>query len=347
MDFTPSTTPKNSICNMQEYASLINGMAQNFDTDQGERFFANDSQQEGYAFAFGELTYRDPQIYEKKYRPTQYEQLISQNYANMPWATDYAYIVYDYSGRAEIQSGAEGPGQSIGVGYNTVQERIYLAKIEFEITQEELRQTSYIGRGTQNQRLDAAINAVDRCINVRSLFGDSRYGLTGLYNKPLVPTAPSLVSGGWLTSSVTADQICDDVLNGLHIFLQNTKNADWPTLVLLPWEYFNKIAEMPRFVTNAQQTVLEWLTTKQGITAYRGTQLRFDVGFGLEAAGVNGVPRMVIMNNDPRIIEQYQPMPLRFLAPQFVGTSIRNFGEFKFSPTIIRYPKSCLYVDFS
>ena len=301
---------------------------------------------EAMAFIISQLAYTEATVFEKMYQPMQYEQLIPITNEAGEWAESIRYELYDYAGRGKRHSGKGQDINEVDVQVGDKTFPVVLGAVGYSYTTEELRKTAFLRRPISERKLAAAIEAYRRHMNDVGLYGENN--LTGLFNNANVPQG-NAPNGGW-AAAIAADPVAGaiKILTDLNTLIQNIWNAtaynDMLTDVVIAPTPYALIASTPRSA-NSDKTILQYLKENNIAKVERGIDINFTPGYGLDTAGAGGTKRMLgYVKSDQRLV-MHIPLPLRFLAPQLVGLSVKVPGEYKYSGVEWRYPKSAYYMD--
>lgn len=300
---------------------------------------------EALSFLVGQLAYTEQQVYEKKYTPMQYEELLPLDFAPNEGQTSIRYEMIDQVGQGRDVSGAGDDTPMVDVGYSDKSFPIVLGSIGYQFTNEEMRQSAFLRRPLDVARLRVAMEAYRRTINQVALFGNSAKNLTGLYNNALVTAAtrPSAQSWANSTAAATPDKIIADLTFGLTTAWNASANTSVPTHIAVAPLAFAELLK-PRS-TNSDTSILNWFLQNNLAKQQRGIELKILPGYGLDTAGGSSATRAVFYAKDDDNLTMKIPMPLKFGAPQFIGIGVKVFGEYKYSGVEIRRPTTAYYMD--
>jgi len=306
----------------------------------GDKIFGSDAT-EALSFMVPQLAWTEQVAFERKYTPTQAEQLLPISHAAGEWATTIRYEIMDMVGQGRRISPTGDDINLVDVGYSDKTYPIMLGGTGYAYTQEEIRQSSYLRRPLDASRAAAAIESYLRHMNRVGLNGEAESGLFGLFNHPLVPVGGS-VALNWLVQ--TPANILKDI-NALIDAVWNATafNDHVDTIVIAP-SRFSHLQATPRS-DNSDKTVLQYVKENNLLTTMTGRPLTIMPGFGLDTAGVGGVKRMIGYVKSDMRLKFHIPLPVRFLAPQFVNYRTQVLAEYKYSGVEFIYPKSAMYID--
>lgn len=300
---------------------------------------------EGLSFLVNQLAYTEQKIYEKKFTPMQYVDLLPIDYSPQEGQTSIRYEMIEPAGNAQEVSGKGNDTPMVDVSYTDKTFPIVLDSIGYQFSNEELRQSAFLRRPLDVARLRVAMETYERKINTVALFGLTAKNLTGLYNNALVThaTRPSAQTWATSTAAATPDKIIADLTFGLTTAWNASANTLVPNTIVVAPTAFSELLK-PRS-TNSDMSILNWFLANNLAKQQRGIDLKIVPGYGLDTAGASSGTRVVFYNKDDDNLTYKLPMELKFGAPQFVGIGVKVFGEFKFSGTEIRRPTTAYYMD--
>jgi len=300
---------------------------------------------EALSFIVNQLAYTEQTLYERKYTPMQYEELLPLDFSPQEGQTSIRYEMIDQVGRGQDVSGKADDIPMVDVGYTDKSFPIVLGAIGYQFTNEELRQSAFLRRPLDVARLRVAMEAYRRTINQVALFGNSAKNITGLYNNALVTAAtrPSAQSWATSTAAATPDKIIADLTFGLTTAWNASANTSVPDHIVVAPTAFAELLK-PRS-TNSDMSILNWFLANNLAKQQRGIDLTIMPGYGLDTAGGSSATRVVFYNKDDDNLTMKIPMPLKFGAPQSIGVGVKVFGEYKYSGVEIRRPTTAYYMD--
>jgi hypothetical protein len=294
---------------------------------------------EAQAFAVSQLAFVEQKTYEKQYAPLTYQTLLGNtiSYADGEWAQSIEYQIVDYVGQGKRISGMAQDLPEVDVAYARKMFAVAQGGIQYSYTTEDLRVSAYLQRPLPITKLKAANMAYLRHLNTVALTGEASSGFTGLFNNAsVVSSFTSSVAVPWSTTA-TSDQIIADVVAAVASIMTATQNNSAPNFLAVSIPTFENFLK-PRS-TVSDTTTLAFL---QGI--YPNMKI-FPV-FELAGAGTGGtLNRAVFFNADDENMVYHIPMPLRFLAPQYLGLKIIVPGEYKYAGLEIRRVPTVAYRD--
>jgi hypothetical protein len=312
----------------------------------GRRVAGRDAQ-EALAFLVSQLAYTEQGLFERYYRPTQYDKFLAGciDYSAGEHAQTIEYEIYDRVGNAQDTDSAADDMPTVDVGYARKSFPVVHATVEYQFTQQELRTTAFLRRPLPERRLAAAMEAYQRKLNAVGLKGNSVKNITGLFNNASV-TAANRPSGQTWSSSNTTAGIVSDVGTGLYQTWLGSAFQTVADTLLVPPSAFQYISTTPFNTANASNvTILQFLKQNNLCKDLTGRDLTIEPAYDADTAGSGSTGRAIFYKRDPQQLVMHIPMPLRFLAPQLEGVRVRVPGEFRYSGVEVRRPTGAYYMD--
>lgn len=199
------------------------------------------------------------------------------------------------------------------------------------------RMNGQIGRSSVEHKALAARKAVDQKIEKMLGFGDTRYGIRGLFNASGVPlTAAAAVGGGGATTwaSKTAAQILADVADAIDDMLDLTNGNEIPNTMLVDSTNYHLIKKKALDVTMySGVSVFKYIEAEYGLKIEWVQQLKN----GFVNNTKNG---FVLYNNSQEKLEGVLPIRLMPHAPQVKNLATKNILEARCGGTRVFYPYS-------
>jgi hypothetical protein len=292
------------------------------------------------SFLVSQLAYTESKVFEKFRTPMQNEKFIPQRFDAGEHVETIRYEVFDYVGDTDDASPKANTAKTVDVGFSQTDYGVRDGQVMYEYSQHDLRVTAFLRKPLPEAKMTAAVQTYKRRMNKVGLFGRAEYGLEGLFNNSLVPTA-TLPYGNW-TATTDVNQMLADLNYLLYLTWVGSANNVVANQLVLPSKAYNLAQQRQMPYTNT--TVLNFFLANN-LAKDQGFDLSVDPGFGLETAGVGGAPRTMAYYRDEDHVVQHIPLPLRFLAPQPEGLMIRVYGEYRYCGTHIRYVNAVAYAD--
>lgn len=306
--------------------------------------------QEALSFIVSQLAYTESRVFEVLGMPMQFRDLLAGCITSEAgeWARTIRYEIIDGVGRGKRATGKGKDINEVDVAYDDASMPVYQGVIGYSYTTEELRETAYLRRPLPELKLRLAMEGFERHINGVALFGE--LDLPGLFSNPNVPQG-NAPNGGWIAGyaaspSTYVSKILQDLNNIFYTVWSSTNFNDMVTDVGLPPSLFNFLSST--YATQQgflNKTLLQLIRESNLVLEQTGKSPNFFPVYTLDTAGAGGTTRIAAYVKNPDRTIMHLPMPLRFLAPQLDGLDVKIPGEYKYSGTIIRYPKSAYYQD--
>lgn len=310
----------------------------------GRRMTARDAG-EALAFSVSELAFVEQDILARLYEPPQGFDFVPISYKAGPWAESIVYRVKDMVGNARWADSLANDTPTTDVSYASREFAIAHGKAGYEYSQQELRTSAYLRRPLDVERLDACQQDYRRFMSEVFLLGSTEKNFTGFYNNALIASAATPSAANWSGGATVAQVISDFGFGMYTCWVQSQQNVV-PNRVIVPKLAYQWMSTTPISTANGSNiTVLNFLLQNNLCNQKRGQQLRIDPGYDNSTAGSGSTPRTVFYDQSEETLVGHIPMPLQFLAPQFVDTMIKIPGEFRGSGVEWKRPTGGYYMD--
>jgi hypothetical protein len=297
--------------------------------------------QEAVGFVISQLAYTETQVFERKYLPLQYEQLLPISFEAGEWAETIRYETSDHAGRGKRHNQRSKDIPKVDSAWGEKSMPVLGGAIGYDYTIDELRKSAYLRKPISVSKMNAAVEGYRRHMNEVGLYGEVAAGVTGLFNNAVIPQG-SAPTGNW--AAATPAQILNDINTLIQNVWSNTAYNDQITDIVMSPAKFAYISSTPRS-DNSDKTILQYIKENNVAKVEKGIDIKFSPGYGLDTAGVGSTHRMLgYVKSDQRLV-MHIPLPLRFLAPQLSAMLVEVPGEYKYSGVEWRYPKSAYYMD--
>jgi hypothetical protein len=277
----------------------------------------------------------DTELYRREYPELRGTVIVPTRTNINEGAEEYTYRSIDRAGRSAIIAnyGTDLPRVDIQGKEETA--RLFGHGASYGFSIQDLRRSRMTGMPLDNERADAAREAIALTNDTVCAFGESSIGVTGFYNNADVSLVTP-ITGTWLTA--TADQIVDDLIKMERAIMVDSNMVEMADTVVLPGGLF-AIANTKR-LANTETTALEFFLKKSlGVKNvehwYHGE---------LADAGGTG-PRIAMGRRDPRKLQFLLPLPFYQMAPEQKGLGFEISCDSRVGGVIFRYPKSWRYMD--
>lgn len=311
------------------------------------RTFIGDSQQ-ALSFLVSQTAYIEQEVYRIQYPDIIYPQLVPIDTSANEWAKSITYFSLDRVGQANWFDGMASNMPVADINRSKFEQTVEMAGIGYRYTLEELGYAMMVpGTNLGSERAEAARRAYEEFMDRFVRIGDTRKGVTGLFNNANVTREDATADGtgsSALWTAKTGDQIVRDVNNALLGVYNNSLTVEMADTVLLPIAAMKTLAEVR--MSNTAMTALEYLAKNNLYTFQTGNPLLIRGSLDLDTAGQGGVGRMVTYRRDPRVVKMHVPMAHKFLPVWQTGPITFDVpGIFRIGAVDIRRPGAFRYVD--
>lgn len=311
------------------------------------RINLGDSQQ-ALGFLIQQTSHIESEVYRIQYPDIIYPQLVPVDTSANEWAKSITYFSLDRVGQADWFDGMASNMPVADINRAKYEQTIEMAGIGYRYTLEELGHAMMVpGTNLGTERAEAARRAYEEFMDRLARVGDTRKGVTGLFNNANVTREDAIADGtgaSALWTAKTADQIVRDVNNALLGVYESSLTVEMADTVLLPISAMRTLAE--KRIDATTETALSYLTKNNLYTHTTGAPLMIRGVLDLENAGSANKGRMVTYRRDPRVVKFHVPMPHRFLPVWQTGPMTFDVpGIFRVGSVDIRRPGAFRYVD--
>jgi len=311
------------------------------------RYGMFDSQQ-ALGFLISQTTYIEAEVYRIQYPEIMYPKILPVDTSASEWAKSITYFSLDKVGNADWFDGYATNMPMADVNRQKFEQAIEMAGIGYRYTLEELGTAMMIpGTNLSTERAEAARRGSEEFLDRLSRFGDTRKGVTGLFNNAFVTRTDAIADGtgnSALWVNKTADQMIRDVQSSLTQVYEGSLTVEMADTVLLPIANMQLLANTR--VPNTYGNALDYLAKYNLYTNQTGRPLSLLGVLNLDTAGIDGSARMVTYRRDPAIVKMHIPMPHRFLPVWQTGPMTYDIpGIFRVGSVEVRRPGAMAYVD--
>ncbi len=258
-------------------------------------------------------------------------------------AEEDTYDVLDSTGEADIITDFGDDIKTVEVFGNEYTNKIKSLADAYIYSVQDMRKDRMlgnVGRSVITNKALAARKAVDQKIEKMLGFGDSRYGITGMFNNSNVPIDAVAATGtgsSTLWSTKTAANILADVEEAINDMINVSNGNEVPTRMLLDATNYHLIKKKALDTTNySGMSILKYIEQEYGLTVDWVQQLKN--GF------VNGTKSgFVLYSNSEEKLEGVLPIRLMPHAPQIKNLATKNILEARCGGTRVFFPYSVSY----
>jgi hypothetical protein len=315
--------------------SIRSGSATRYDSDEGNIYFMR------------ELEALDKRMFDVKYAELPYLKHVPIIPGPTPYDEYYTYRAWDTRGRA--QWGMPDSTTSIAKSnVNVLPEQTYLLRsmvAGFGYGIREIAAAAQAGRPLEQMRATAARRGISELQNKTTLFGETEFGMLGLFNQSGIQTYTPSVDGSalssWINSAKTSQQILNDLTGLVQQVFITSKNVFQINKILMPlaqYEFLRIQPYVPGAGFSSTKTILQ-----QFESLY--PSILVDSCLGLETAGTGGTTRMIGYNQSEEYVGVLLPVLFEMFAPFNTGTGFDVLCHARMGEVITRYPQTMIYED--
>jgi hypothetical protein len=314
------------------------------------------SDQASLSFVQNNLSYIEPQVYERKYQNADYRRHLSVVTEGQAWAASSTWYAMDKTGEAKFITGQATDIPYVGLTRDQFNAPNYMIASGFTWNVEEANQALITNTNlsaelplTSRQVVERGLYQVAITGKVNALNSVSEKGLTGLINDPGVfsyTVAATGTGSSTFWANKTPDQILFDVNTLLGGIPTATAQIEYADTLRLPPSAMRYISSVRLGNGDGSLTILRFLRENNILTAETGQPLDIQSIPELETAGAGGNGRMVAYRNAPEVVRFSLPMPFMLLPVRsrsilsFEGAGIARTGG-----TQIRLTGAIRYAD--
>lgn len=253
------------------------------------------------------------------------------------------YDVLDSTGQAKIISDFADDIPTVEVFGNQYTNKIRSVSSAYIYSVQDMRRDSMLGKDGHSVIINKALAArksVDQTLEKLLGFGDTNFGITGMFNNPNVSSIAVASTGTgssplWTTK--TAKQILDDVDTAINDMVDASNGSEMPTHMLLDHTSYSLIRTKVLDATNySGMSVLKYITEQFGLEVDWMQQLKN----GFLSSTASG---FVLYNKSIEKVEGIIPLRLKVHAPQIKNLATKNIVEARCGGTRVFFPKSLSY----
>lgn len=211
----------------------------------------------------------------------------------------------------------------------------------YSYTIPEIQAAAMKARPLERDRAEACRRTIEQKIDSVLATGDSAYGLSGLLSLTGTDTyaTPNGGSGSTAFAQKTPDEILKDLNGMIAQVIQNTKEVESPTLLLLP------PAELQYISTTARSAVSD--TTILQFFQGNRPGVRVDSWTKLTGAGAGGLDRMVAFEPNKTKVRALMAIEFEQQQPQLKNWAYVINARARTGGVVTSYPKSIIYGDLA
>lgn len=285
-------------------------------------------------FVVSQRSHIESEVLKKPYPAIKYSRLIPVDTSANPFALSVTHFAQDTAGRAKFVNGKGDDVPLVNITGSKFEQTVNMAGVGYSFSLEEIGAAQMMGRNLSIDGADSARLAYEQFVDEVAFLGDTTIGVEGFYNMTGVTTA----SAGATFAASTPDAVLGIVNTALTSIETTSLGVEVADTIILP---LKASAGMERRLGDGSDTtILDFIMRANRYTRQSGQPLKVEFDWRLDALN-----KMVVYRRDPQVVKMHMPMPLRFIAPQFVNFEVKVLGMFRFAPVNIRRPVAVRYVS--
>ncbi len=276
-----------------------------------------------------ELKHIIPQLFAVEFAEINARTIFPVYFANDPGAE---FITYEQSteyGEAEIVADYAQDAPTVNVGLKDYDTRVRSIRIAAEWNIQEIRAAARHNRPLERWKADAARNGMMRRENRIAFFGDTDFGLKGLFTDADVPRD----NAGGVFSSLTADQQVRELHDHANAIPAGTEDIEKPDTMLIPPTQYDLLATTMIGDNQDRSVLRSFLDNNPHIrTVVRVRELA--------GAGTGGADVVVAFRRDISKLRMNVALDLEQFPPERRGMAIKVEYHMRVGGLTIHRPRS-------
>lgn len=286
-------------------------------------------------------------IRQKVFKPTYSELkllnggLLPINTAIPEGAENDTYDILDSAGEADVIGDFADDIKTVEVMGSQVTNGIKSIATSYIYSVQDLRKDKMlgqIGRSTVENKALAARRALDQKIEKILGFGDTRYGIKGMFNATSVPSSAAAATGSGSTTTwatKTAANILADVEEAINDMVDLTKGNEIPNTMLIDATNYHLIKKKALDTTMySGKSILRYIEEEYNLKVDWVQQLK---------NAFSGNSGFVLYNNSQDKLEGVLPIRMMPHAPQVKNLATKNILEARCGGARVFLPYSMSY----
>jgi hypothetical protein len=258
-------------------------------------------------------------------------------------AEEDTYDVLDSTGEADIITDFGDDIKTVEVFGNEYTNKIKSLADAYIYSVQDMRKDRMlgnVGRSVITNKALAARKAVDQKIEKMLGFGDSRYGITGMFNHAEVPSNAVAATGtgsSTLWSTKTAANILADIESAIDDIGDISEDNEAPDTMIVSSPGYRIMQKKALDTTNySGMSILKYVEKEYGLRVVPMQQLKNGFVSGTKSG-------FVLYKNSEEKLEGVLPIRLMPHAPQIKNLATKNILEARCGGTRVFFPYSVSY----
>lgn len=276
-----------------------------------------------------ELKHIIPQLFMVEYAAINARSIFPVYFANDPGAEIITYEQSDEDGEAEIVADYAQDAPTVEVGLTDYDTRVRSVRIAAQWNVQEIRAAARHNRPLERWKADAARAAMLRRENRIAFYGDTDFGLKGLYTDTNIPRDSAAAA----FSTLTGDQMLQELHDHTNAVPSGTADIERPDTALIPPAQYDLLSTT-MMGDSLQESVLQiFLRTSPHVRS--AIRARETAG-----AGTGGVDTIVVFNRDISKVRMNVALDLEQFPPERRGMAVRVEYHMRVGGLTVHKPKS-------
>jgi len=272
---------------------------------------------------------------EKKYPEKNFNDLMTIDSSDDEGAEEIGYYMFDEKGAAEFMSAGAEDSPNVEVGGKKFITPVHELGLHYTMKTREVRNARKAGRNLSAMKAKAVVNGVETKHDKIAILGDGTgdyWGLFGIVYNP--NTTKQAAAAAW--STLTPKEICAEIVAQYVAIAANTNDVGVADKIALPpsWYLFLKTTER---VDTKDQTCLKYLEANLDVTFVKHNLLK-NAPKNPATLAVETNDIMIVYNSKEESVSYLEPMPFRFMAPEYKSRIIKTDSESTSAGVRIKLP---------
>ena len=251
---------------------------------------------------------------EKKYPEKNFNDLMTIDSSDDEGADTISYHMFDEKGAAEFMAAGAADSPNVEVGGKKFSVDVKELGLHMTMTTKEVRNARKGNVSLMQRKANAVVNGVERKHDEIAILGDGTPAYDGLFGIVYnTNTTKQAASAAW--STLSPDEICEEIKAQYVAIQTNTNDVGMADKIALPPTWWTYLKTTER-VANYPQTCMEYLEGALDVSIVKHHLLKnAPKNPATLAAGVTDI--MLVYNSKAENVSYLEPMPFRFMAPEY------------------------------
>ncbi len=272
---------------------------------------------------------------EKKYPEKNFNDLMTVDSSDDEGAEEISYYMFDEKGAAEFMSSGAEDSPNVEVGGKKFTVDVKELGLHYTMKTREVRNARKAGRNLSAMKAKAVVNGVETKHDKIAILADGTKEYGGLFGIVYNPnTTKQAAAAAW--STLTPKELCEEIKAQYLAIPANTNDVGLADRIALPPSWYLYLKTTDR-VDEKDQSCMKWLETALDVTFVKHNLLKnAPKNPATLADEVNDI--MIVYNSKEESVSYLEPMPFRFMAPEYKSRSIKTDSESTSAGVRIKLP---------